>query len=311
MDVLSPSPKLVSQDASSLHDMEAAISEKQCISEPIVDGVAKDLMSTFDEFLHIQDVKSSRSSIQLADADDVSHTEDENISGGLKNNNNTLEDEKFSGELKTNQEKSSVAAYEKCLCKYTKMVSCAICMAEEDAASVDENEEIVIEFQGNDSVESSGPVESPAMLLATPLKLMSAMKGSREKEGAPPRKLTVSWASDVYDPPPTSLSHSVKGNHQRAKITYKRNGKNKQKGKSLPRGNSSNNKKQSRKVSGSSNSCFKQLDSNDRLQKKGFVNEELDDAYEDYNFGDDDYNCANSFLRKSRNRVHFSVAEAT
>lgn len=164
MDILSPSAKLVSQDVSSLHGMEAAISEKQCISEPIVDGFAKDLGSTFDE-LHIQDVKNSLfSSIQLADAD-VSHTADENISGGLKNNNNTLEDEKFNGELKSDQEKSSLAAYEKCLCKYTKMVPCTICMAEEDGASADENEEIVIEFQGNDSVESSEPVESPAMSL--------------------------------------------------------------------------------------------------------------------------------------------------
>ncbi|KAG8078271.1 hypothetical protein GUJ93_ZPchr0007g5764 [Zizania palustris] len=55
---------------------------------------------------------------------------------------------------------------------------------------------------------------------STPV-LVSAMKGSRAKRGMVTR-LSVSWASDVYDPPVTSGSHTVKG-HQRSsrKIHYK------------------------------------------------------------------------------------------
>lgn len=42
-----------------------------------------------------------------------------------------------------------------------------------------------------------------------PSHLISAMKGSRKKQGLKVEKLSVSWASDVYDPPVTSQSHSV------------------------------------------------------------------------------------------------------
>lgn len=44
--------------------------------------------------------------------------------------------------------------------------------------------------------------------------LVSAMKGSRAKRGIV-TKLSVSWAPDVYDPPVTSDSHTVKP-HQRS-----------------------------------------------------------------------------------------------
>ncbi|KAL5220439.1 hypothetical protein ABZP36_025152 [Zizania latifolia] len=48
---------------------------------------------------------------------------------------------------------------------------------------------------------------------STPV-LASAMKGSRAKRGMVTR-LSVSWAPDVYDPPVTSGSHTVRG-HQRS-----------------------------------------------------------------------------------------------
>ncbi|GJN17373.1 hypothetical protein PR202_gb04433 [Eleusine coracana subsp. coracana] len=46
------------------------------------------------------------------------------------------------------------------------------------------------------------------------LPLVSAMKGTRAKQGIS-TKLSVSWAPDVYDPPVTSDSHTVRG-HQRS-----------------------------------------------------------------------------------------------
>ncbi|KAF5951334.1 hypothetical protein HYC85_009278 [Camellia sinensis] len=43
----------------------------------------------------------------------------------------------------------------------------------------------------------------------TSLNVVSAMKGSREKQGLQVEKMSVSWAADVYDPPPISQSHTV------------------------------------------------------------------------------------------------------
>ncbi|KAI3743389.1 hypothetical protein L1987_61097 [Smallanthus sonchifolius] len=68
------------------------------------------------------------------------------------------------------------------------------------------------------------------------LKLVSAMKGSREKQRAgPPQKLTVKWAPEVYDPVPTSVSHAVTNKPQKQS---KKNSKSKQKnGSKSSRGN--------------------------------------------------------------------------
>jgi hypothetical protein len=48
------------------------------------------------------------------------------------------------------------------------------------------------------------------------LKPISAMKGSREKNGmaSPTENRHVKWAPDVYDPPVTSVCHSVSSNYQ-------------------------------------------------------------------------------------------------
>ncbi|GMH30101.1 hypothetical protein Nepgr_031944 [Nepenthes gracilis] len=51
---------------------------------------------------------------------------------------------------------------------------------------------------------------SRSITFPPPRKLVSAMKGSHEKEGSHPRKLNVSWAPDVFDPPPTAASHTLK-----------------------------------------------------------------------------------------------------
>ncbi|XP_078429363.1 uncharacterized protein LOC144701419 [Wolffia australiana] len=53
-------------------------------------------------------------------------------------------------------------------------------------------------------------------LPAAPL-LVSAMKGGREKAGSPRMKMQVKWADDVYDPPTSSMSHTVKNSSSYSK----------------------------------------------------------------------------------------------
>lgn len=143
--------------------------------------------------------------------------------------------------------------------------------------------------------------------LPMPLKLVSALKGSREKHGVPLKKLTVTWAPDVYDPTPTAVSHVVT-NKSRHRNDSKRNTKNKQKGTvKTSRGSRGKDKKQGRKYGGSSNRCFKSLDVNERVVDQ--VQHQADIM--DYNIGNPDPYCGTSFLKNSVSKLHFSVAEAT
>ncbi|KAL4379234.1 hypothetical protein GQ457_02G041700 [Hibiscus cannabinus] len=48
-----------------------------------------------------------------------------------------------------------------------------------------------------------------SVALPSHLELVSALKGSREKRGITWKKQNVTWASDVYDPPPTSLMRMI------------------------------------------------------------------------------------------------------
>jgi hypothetical protein len=62
------------------------------------------------------------------------------------------------------------------------------------------------------------------------LKLIPAMKGGREKNGiaSPTENRHVKWAPDVYDPPVTSVCHSVTNSYQR-RSKHRKKEKNKQK----------------------------------------------------------------------------------
>nr|BAK07192.1 predicted protein [Hordeum vulgare subsp. vulgare] len=62
--------------------------------------------------------------------------------------------------------------------------------------------------------------------------LVSAMKGGRErsgKEASPTENRRVNWAPDVYDPPVTSVDHTLKSNQQRSRSRKKDKSKQKQK----------------------------------------------------------------------------------
>lgn len=118
-------------------------------------------------------------------------------------------------------------------------------------------------------------------------------------------KLTVKWAPDVYDPVPTLMSHTVKNKKpqkSRKKKNEKKNGKKGQKGNSS-RGGSGKDKKQFRKVGGTSDLSYKSLDTPDKVIEASTELDALDVCIQD------SY-CGTSFLKKSVTEVHYSVAEA-
>ncbi|GAV62690.1 hypothetical protein CFOL_v3_06213 [Cephalotus follicularis] len=168
-------------------------------------------------------------------------------------------------------------------------------------------EELEIALQRIFCEDTTQSLFSRSASLPTPLK--SALKGSRQKQEDSPKKLTVTWAPDVYDPEPNSLSHAVKGKQKKQlknNDNYrKKNGKKGQKGNvSKGGGSSSSSKKQIRKVGGSSDRCYKSLDARDRL-----VGPYGGDGG-DFDVGSPDSYCGSSFLKKSSNKMHYAVAEA-
>ncbi|XP_022767496.1 uncharacterized protein LOC111311917 [Durio zibethinus] len=157
---------------------------------------------------------------------------------------------------------------------------------------------------------SEDAMQSPycrSISLPTSLKLVSALKGSREKQGLPPKKLTVTWAPDVYDPPPTLVLHTVRGKKQqklKKKNDKKKHGKKGQKGNNSSRGSAGGkDNKLFRRGSGSSDRCYKPLEVQDRA-----VNASGD--LDGFNVGSPDPYCGSSFLKKSPTRMHYSMAEA-
>ncbi|KAM1307255.1 hypothetical protein ACFX15_009246 [Malus domestica] len=139
--------------------------------------------------------------------------------------------------------------------------------------------------------------------LPAPSKLLSALKGSREKEGLSPGKLSVTWAPDVYDPPATSMSHTVTGKKQQ-KSKNKKNGK--KDGKKGQKSSSSRgkDKKQYRK-SGASERCHRSLDPRETLV-------DPNNGFGELVVGSPDQHsyCGSSFLKNSLTNVHYPVAEA-
>ncbi|KAK8713833.1 hypothetical protein V6N13_149041 [Hibiscus sabdariffa] len=145
---------------------------------------------------------------------------------------------------------------------------------------------------------------SHSISLPTPLMLVSALKGSREKQGLPAKELRVTWAPDVYDPVPTSALHTVRGKkQQKSKKSYdkKKNGKKVQKGNSSRGGNGgSKSHKHSRRGGASSDRWYdyKPLEVN--------TSGNLDV----FKVGGTDPYCGSSFLKVTPTKVHYSMAEA-
>lgn len=136
-----------------------------------------------------------------------------------------------------------------------------------------------------------------------PANLVSALKGSREKQGIPPKKLTVTWAPDVYDPVPSIPPPSRGKKQQKSKRNNdnKKNGKKGQKG-SNSRG-SGKDKKHSRKSSSSSEPCYLSRYATNTLATPS-------NGPESFVVGNPDPYCGSSFLKNAPTKMHFSVAEA-
>lgn len=158
----------------------------------------------------------------------------------------------------------------------------------------------------NRSARSVDQCHSHSTWQNSPLKLVSAMKGSRERQGTAPKKLSVTWAPDVYDPTPTAASHVPSSKNQYYRSDGRKHGKNKQKrGGKSSRGSRGKDKKQARKNSGDS-AKLKPLHDNDMIdttQPLGGV--------VDYHGASPDPFCGSSFLKKSVATLHFPVTEAT
>ncbi|XP_062224484.1 uncharacterized protein LOC133923029 [Phragmites australis] len=119
---------------------------------------------------------------------------------------------------------------------------------------VDDDTEVVISpaFPSGDASESSiGKSDDGNSTNGTP-KLVSAIKGTRAKQGIV-TKLSVSWAPDVYDPPVTSDSHTVREHHSSSRKGHYKYKPSKSNSSSRSTTGSKKDKKHSRHSSSSSN----------------------------------------------------------
>ncbi|XP_058215085.1 uncharacterized protein LOC131326348 [Rhododendron vialii] len=205
------------------------------------------------------------------------------------------------------QSESATVTSEKCLFKFATFPS----SGKKSPASVpiDGEDDIAAAVSMQSGCETVKPANPRSISLPTHFKLVSALKGSRERQGKSQKKLTVTWAPDVYDPPPSAptLSRNSKRRPKNERKKYdKKNGKNKQKGKPSRVGGSKD-KKQVRKYSESSKS-FSQWPNNDNTE---FEFNEPCEKLEHFGVGNSDAYCGSSFLKNSITKLHFSMAEAT
>ncbi|XP_015087871.1 uncharacterized protein LOC107031144 [Solanum pennellii] len=229
-----------------------------------------------------------------------------------KEHSNTLEED-GSEDMHANDADTGSTDSEKCLIKSSEFPGSSI--STPPAELVHERKEQEADSKSTD-LPYSRSISSP-----TALKLVSAIKGSREKQGKPPKKLSVTWAPDVYDPIPTAASHvPIKG--QRHRSDHRKNGKNKQKsnGKSS-RGSKGKDKKQGRKHGGSTRRSYYPLEDKDIMTCNSFhcLEDEitahssgLQAGAMDYDIGSPpDSFCGSSFRKKSVTELHFPVAKAS
>ncbi|KAG0516587.1 hypothetical protein BDA96_09G016100 [Sorghum bicolor] len=164
----------------------------------------------------------------------------------------------------------------------------------------------------DDGLTAAPAYERSVSLPQPTLKLIPAMKGGREKNGiaSPTENRHVKWAPDVYDPPVTSVCHSVTNSYQR-RSKHRKKEKNKQKKKQ--KGKSKKNQQSS-----TQNPSAPQVSD---LGLKGVSTtggqSSVDDLSKheagimDYSMGSQEAKCGSSFLRESVAKMHFSIAEAS
>jgi len=136
------------------------------------------------------------------------------------------------------------------------------------------------------------------------------MKGGREKNGmaSPTENRHVKWAPDVYDPPVTSVCHSVNSSYQRRSKSRKE--KNKQKKKQKQKGKSKKNHPNSMQ-----SSSVMQFPDHGLKGVSTTGGQSSVDGHAtmimDYSMGNQEAKCGSSFLHESVAKMHFSIAEAS
>ncbi|XP_042416158.1 uncharacterized protein LOC122005252 isoform X2 [Zingiber officinale] len=170
------------------------------------------------------------------------------------------------------------------------------------------------EFSNQCSPTKANPTYARSMSLPVPPKLISAMKGSRVQHGSPSDlKLHVKWALDVYDPPCTLLSHTVKNNHHqlpKARKNYNNKHKHKHKAKSARASN--NDRRTAKRIINNKTESL-----NARLQSTrmaGLLNDYGKSSTEgvEYTVSNQDSKCGGSFLVQALAKVNISsVTEVT
>lgn len=310
MDISSPCGKSVLKNVDSFPGLQPSANQAQSPNSSLSDRLVSDLVNAVDESLNIKDVGEESLNIKdfveeslnlkdvgkeyvgIKDVGEVEHasSNEEIISG--------VEERDACEGPKAQQGKIT----QKCLNKCVTFPN-ANGVLPRNASSDMVEEEPKTAMQTPFVEEHLHQAYSRSVSLPAPSKLLSAMKGSREKEGLSPGKLTVTWAPDVYDPPTTSMSHTVTGKKQQKsknKKNWKRDGKKGQKG-SSSRGKE---KKQYRK-GGASERSHRYLDSRETLV--GTNND-----FGDLVVGSPDQHsyCGSSFLKNSLTSMHYPVAEA-
>lgn len=143
----------------------------------------------------------------------------------------------------------------------------------------------------------------------TPSKLVSAMKGRREKQDIPGKKLSVSWAPEVYDPIPTSVSHVPSSKYHRSLNYGKKAGKNKHKGRGKSsQGSSSSRGKEKKQGRKNGRGPCKFMPCHEVSGVHCFGEATMGSM--DYDNGIPDLFCGSSLLMTSVAKLQFPVAEA-
>ncbi|XP_010922908.1 uncharacterized protein [Elaeis guineensis] len=146
----------------------------------------------------------------------------------------------------------------------------------------------------------------------TTAKLVSSMKGSREEQGLLPKmKLSVKWAPDVYDPPPTSESHTVKGHRHHSRSIRRDYHKHKHIKSKSSRGSDGDRKHAYRRSA--SNSINPQILRFQALHDGSMINDcgQSNGEVLDYAVRNQELKCGSNFYMDSVSAGHLSVAKAS
>ncbi|URD79492.1 hypothetical protein MUK42_05180 [Musa troglodytarum] len=166
-------------------------------------------------------------------------------------------------------------------------------------------------FQHECSSAPKNPTYARSVSLPAPSKLISAIKGSRAQNGSPSNvQLHVKWAPEVYDPPCTTVSHTVKkSHHQRPRAKKKDGNKHKHKGKSARGSNTERSTNRSSVGNVAESVDTRSQSTGDVSLLNGYDNSSMEVLK--YAVSKQDSKCGNTFLREALTKVHISMAEAT